>query len=1377
MTNNDRQTLHGLVTLAANQHPSKTAVIFDDGSKVISRVMYSKLQEGAGRIKRMLCSAGCSDGQMIGLYYQTSISLPSCILGILDKGSSFAPIDPRAPSDINEYFISTLDLSWMLLPEALEETFLENHGKAFKAHSLGDPLSLNGVCFRLFKLLANQRPSDSSLSESAHLAYAMHTSGTTGKPKIVRVPHQCIVPNIQDLSNTLGISEDDIIFMASPLTFDPSIVEMFMALSKGATLVMVPDVIKVVPRRLLEVLTRNRVSVLQATPTLISRFGQDVLCQTLLSAATPLRILAFGGESCPTMAQINHMRAADNNTAFYNLYGITEVSSWATCHRIDVESGTEKESHKSIPLGKPLLATTLEVRDMNDQPITQGQGQLYIGGDTRVCLLDGENWTVPLDKRVMRPSGDWVSITDRGLVFIGRLDDQVKRHGKRVSLSQIKKRVEILQGVESCEVIHTSQDKLLLFCVMSKTQLSSAAILDEESLRDILANVLLSHCRPDRWYSLETLPLTLHGKVDARALLQHAKEVDECGWASREWREGGQMQRETLAALWMNALSSSTEPSDTDFFIQHGGGDSFRAVQLTDAVESQTRISLPELLDVIVHETFAHVLEHIQINESEATHRLKDGSDLDSSAKEQEVDVVGQQDVVLEDSLLGNGFGNKDEQRILMNCGISEIIPTIKEQEVDAVGQQDVMQEDRLLASGVENKDEQRMLTPGGIPEIIPTIKAATYTESTCTRLYAESKDRELELDYQQVPKRRKISCKRERFLVKTETKNENSLALYDNSSALESTVRDSALVREAFGPSGIMKLEERQKAIEKHVSSKKEMILMNQDADEVDNDAKGIKNHRLMQNSDYHVSPPKRINNLVSAWTRKEAVSESDVCSSTAAEQKSIHDRIKLNISDDDICTSSTCHLSQNTCHDIPRSSRVSYAVRRCSQWMRDTEFVSGNICGEKKEATSNCQPPQLIQRWRYDTGKCVDASPLVVLTTRLNTVVYIGSHSHKFAGVTMTTGRALWVTELGDRIESSACLSTSGSKIIVGCYDNNLYTLDSESGKVLWKFKSDGPIKSSPVADRCSSLVYVGSHDKHLYALDVEDYSCKWRVHCGGGSVFSSPTIHYQSSTVYVATLAGSLVAIDKHTGLERWTFSCGKPIFSSPSVSRDSVVFGSVNGILYCVDHDGKQLWSFSTNAPIFSSPCVSPSTTDDPLSPTLHVPHKSILHSAQDACIVFGSHDHYVYCVCLTTGKLQWWHRMPSTVYASPFIFRNHRLSNRRMSMNHHTCSKESAQSDCTVHPCLEYLETKKAANSGELSKKIPPHLPTASNGCMARLFVAVCSTEGSVMIFDLRSGEVIASCQLPGEVFSSPVVVGDYLVVGCRDDYVYCLEIS
>ena len=82
----------------------------------------------------------------------------------------------------------------------------------------------------------------------------------------------------------------------------------------------------------------------QATPTLIGNFGREALRHTLLSPATPVRVLAFGGETCPTLAQINHMRSAGNTkTTFYNLYGITEVSSWASCYRIDTEGQTDEE--------------------------------------------------------------------------------------------------------------------------------------------------------------------------------------------------------------------------------------------------------------------------------------------------------------------------------------------------------------------------------------------------------------------------------------------------------------------------------------------------------------------------------------------------------------------------------------------------------------------------------------------------------------------------------------------------------------------------------------------------------------------------------------------------------------------------------------------------------------------------------------------------------------------------------------------------------------------------------------------------------------------------------------------------------------------------
>ncbi|XP_022079526.1 acyl-CoA synthetase family member 4-like isoform X2 [Acanthaster planci] len=1002
---------------------------------------------------------------------------------------------------------------------------------------------------------------------------------------------------------SFDISPEDVIFVASALTFDPSIVTIFLALSKGACLVLVPDSIKMIPRTLLDVLLRNQVSVLQATPTLVGRFGTDQVRQNLLASTSSIRVLAFGGEICPTVAQINHMRAADNITKFYNLYGITEVSSWASCYHIDTQCDME-DYHRSIPLGEPLLETTLEVRNEDGQTITDGEGQLFIGSNTRVCLLNDETWPVPVgdERGVMRSTEDRVRITDRGLIFVGRHSDHIKRNGIRVSLMQVKQRIEALPVIESCEILQTSQGKLLLFCIPGLlVQLSnqSLSIGDEDSLQSLLKDVLPSHCLPDTIYFLERFPLTLHGKVDHRALLRHATEM---GRPKREvqdppTKEG--MLRKDLVILWKKAAPSSVDPEDSSSFILHGSGDSFQAVQLVDAIELWTGRPMPHLLDIILHKTFRHVLKHIQ------------------------------------------------------SCSVA-------------------------TTEGQLEKPSKRRKT-----SLQNSIKDTSAAENKF-----------------------KINSERPELLEN----NQLQILAVDSES-------------EAFFP----------KAAEKYCVSSHEMP-----------DTIGVQ------------------------------------------------------------------EVTKNSTEDPPNATDF-IVLRRCSQLVIGRQrkefgasFVpkiqsdgSGRLVA-RDNPMSNFHLEKSVNlqlRWRYDTGKCVDASPLLVKTSWSETIIYIGSHSCKFAAISMETGKALWVTQLGDRVESSACLSTCGTKVIVGCYDNQLYILDAASGTVCWKFQTNGPIKSSPVPDDRSSMVYVGSHDQHLYALDIDEQSCKWHVHCGGGSVFSSPVVHYPSATVYVTTLSGLLLAVNKDTGAKTWSYSCSKPVFSSPMVSQDGIVFGCVDGHLYCVSHSGKELWRFSTDASIFSSPCVS-SVTQSPV--TLKVTHQAIRPSTVDSCVVFGSHDHHVYCLSLKTGQLLWKHRMPAAVYASPFIFHSQRLSHLAL---HDSCSrckalfKDEGHTKRTVKsiPKLFCNSQTELHSSGDLlDDSLTLHVPceygkhcvksdlcknpNKNHGCKGNQFVATCSTEGSLVILDLKSGEVIASCRLPGEVFSSPVAHWDCVIVGCRDDNVYCVEI-
>lgn len=172
-----------------------------------------------------------------------------------------------------------------------------------------------------------------------------------------------ISPGIRSL---FQMGAEDVVFLASPLTFDPSVVDLFLALSSGAQVVIIPSVIKKMPGRLARLLFEDHkttvlqvnvflflfgmmmessqslaiffllslLQTLQVTPTLLVRFGDRVLKQEVLSAASSLRVLALGGEACPSPALLRAWRHEDNKTSIYNIYGITEVSCWACCYKI-----------------------------------------------------------------------------------------------------------------------------------------------------------------------------------------------------------------------------------------------------------------------------------------------------------------------------------------------------------------------------------------------------------------------------------------------------------------------------------------------------------------------------------------------------------------------------------------------------------------------------------------------------------------------------------------------------------------------------------------------------------------------------------------------------------------------------------------------------------------------------------------------------------------------------------------------------------------------------------------------------------------------------------------------------------------------------------
>ncbi|XP_017311545.1 beta-alanine-activating enzyme isoform X3 [Ictalurus punctatus] len=654
MNSVDMKSLHAMVREAAVNHGDKTAAIFDTGASRATCLTYHQLAALGNELCRHLQGAVGENARVLGVFCDVSIFLPVWIFSVLQVPAAYVPLDPVSPPLLTMRIMDRCQLKFCLI----QSTLLQQFQSAFSGSlSIEVFAAWSEHKLTLVKLhrnsLLSAEVSNSRLVEdnptlktqqeerqppgvddpgkehqAEELAYVLHTSGTTGLPKIVKVPHKCIVPNIVHLSSLFQVTPEDVVFLASPLTFDPSVVEMFLALSSGACLLIVPSAVKRMPSRLANVLfRRNATTILQSTPTLLRRFGGRVLQEEILSAGSSLRVLALGGEVCPSLFLLNSWKQAGNKTRIYNLYGTTEVSCWACCYKLpdsDLLSSDHMDSG-SVPLGEPLMDTAVEVRDENGCLVTEGEGQVFIGGQERVCLLDNETMTAAM-KGVMRATGDWVMVQNSNLYYLGRKDRLVKRHGQVLHLDALQQAMESLPQVEGGVVGLHKSSRLVAFVVpkidtrtvssehsstkdSEDSQVSSRA-LEMEVLQG-LSQLVPSHSIPDTVLLVPALPLTNHGKVAMEKLMRMYERQRE---GSGKHTRVGNMEtlRERLQALWKECLGLCDDgvvADDAHFMLS--GGDSLQALRLFDYITVTMETASAGLLEVILDGSFSDVLKHI----------------------------------------------------------------------------------------------------------------------------------------------------------------------------------------------------------------------------------------------------------------------------------------------------------------------------------------------------------------------------------------------------------------------------------------------------------------------------------------------------------------------------------------------------------------------------------------------------------------------------------------------------------------------------------------------------------------------------------------------------------------------------------------------
>ena len=561
MTDGDTSTcecIHRAFSAAAMQFPNSVAATFED-----RQIRYSELERQSNQVAHLLRARNCQPGELVGLLMDRSLEMLVALLGILKSGAAYVPLDPVYPE---------ARLSFMVKDAGLTLIITEDSYAAMATRLGASTLLLDAEA----RAVQEQSECPLDFGRPEDLAYVIYTSGSTGEPKGVEVTHGSVMNVLTSFASRLNFSSADTLLAVTTVSFDISVLELFLPLIVGAQLVLATRETAAEGALLQQALKRYRPTVMQATP---STWRMLLLCGW--NGEAELRILC-GGEALPAeLAAQLRARAS----AVWNLYGPTETTIWSTAHRIN---GDEDE----IPIGRPIANTTTYVLDSNLELAPLGvPGELCIGGAgvargyhnrpelTGVRFI--RNSFGKAEERLYR-TGDIVRMRpDGSLLFVGRRDSQVKVRGHRIELAEIESRMGAHPAVLGAAVGSFRNGNGTVDPVgyyVSRTGLEITSLEWRTYLRQSLPEYMI----PCTYISLTSIPVTCNGKLDRRALPRPDGEHKP-----RNKSTPDSDLEQTIIEVWKEALGTKHVGSEDNFFDVGG-----HSLLLT-----RVQMKLRELLD------------------------------------------------------------------------------------------------------------------------------------------------------------------------------------------------------------------------------------------------------------------------------------------------------------------------------------------------------------------------------------------------------------------------------------------------------------------------------------------------------------------------------------------------------------------------------------------------------------------------------------------------------------------------------------------------------------------------------------------------------------------------------------------------------------
>ncbi|MBO3797193.1 non-ribosomal peptide synthetase, partial [Bacillus subtilis] len=431
------KTIHELFEEQVERTPENIAVVADN-----QKLSYKELNSKSNQLARVLKGRGIKAESIVGIMMERSVNMVIGILGILKAGGAYLPIDPEYPSN---RIVNTLNDS-----RASLLITSKNIIEKLNCKMVGEEINKRDII--LFdqieeQLVQEKQTNLNTTSQPKDLAYIIYTSGSTGRPKGVMIEHQNVTRLLINEKMEFNFNDNDVWTMFHSMCFDFSVWEMYGALLYGGKLIIIPSDTAKYPKAFLEILEKEKVTVLNQTPTAFYNLANEELKKA--KKELKLRYVIFGGEAL-NPGNLKDFKLRYPEVKLVNMYGITETTVHVTFKEI---TSREIQSRKSC-IGKPIPTLTTYVLDQNMKLVPLGrEGELFIGGKgvARGYLNRPEltaekfllNPYIP-NERLYR-SGDLVRLNSDGeLEYLGRIDKQVKIRGFRIELGEI----------ESCLIKH-----------------------------------------------------------------------------------------------------------------------------------------------------------------------------------------------------------------------------------------------------------------------------------------------------------------------------------------------------------------------------------------------------------------------------------------------------------------------------------------------------------------------------------------------------------------------------------------------------------------------------------------------------------------------------------------------------------------------------------------------------------------------------------------------------------------------------------------------------------------------------------------------------------------------------------------------------------